>query len=331
MSLPPETEAALTAWRDRLRRAGITVGSTLDELESHVRERIFTRVDQGLNPQAAFEEAVMALGSPHHLKEEFARVGTDRRFTHAQATWVGLSASVLLILWWSLAFFDLPHSWMSRVHKSSLPYSFMAFPFALVWTSFHATACSTQVDPAGQRFSWWNLTSLRFSLFFIGLVAVGWWGAVQDWIISLLVTYLLLAIVVSQAAAVGGFWFYTRRRVRADWVGVIVIIGILLTALWTSWPMRVVFHFSHEQLDSLALRVEAGEAIKVPVWAGGVRVTRVEKRNADWAWGTCLWVVPREGGPTGFIRRGDGSPREPGNNINRRIQLSDRWYFVSED
>lgn len=60
-------------------------------------------------------------------------------------------------------------------------------------------------------------------------------------------------------------------------------------------------------------------------------MARVEKRNVDWGGGTCLWVVPREGGPTGFIRREDDSMGEPGNGINRRIRLSDRWYFVSED
>jgi len=330
MNLPPEAETVLSDWRARLQRAGITSRTTLAELESHLRDGIADRLEQGLHPQVAADEAISQLGSPDDLKRDLSSVGSDCQFTHLTALWIGVGCVILIALWWSTPWMSLPYKWLRSLWAVGLPAYPLLLPCALVWSVYHAAAWKSQMaNHSDQR--QWVPKLLRASLWLSGLTGLAWWAAAMDWLLSLVATYAWLILMISQLAALAGWAQYTHWRTKPDFLTTSLLIVTLISAAWTQWPMRLLFHVSHERLNSLANRIESGESIQTPVWAGGFLITRIEKRTPEWGGGTCLWVVPREGGPTGFIRKGEKDRREPGNGINQRIRFGERWYYVSED
>lgn len=330
MNLPPEAEAKLAAWREGLQRAGVTARQTLDELESHVRERAADRTEQGMEPGAAVDAAIALLGAPEELHREFSQVGTDRRFTHVAAMWLGLGAAGSLAVWLCLPQLGLRHRWLHSVQGSGNLGCMAALPLVLGWTIYHAAAWRGQLAQ-GRNDHAWIRACLRASIWIMGGVGLLWWSATLDWLVSLVFTYLLLAALGVLAAALAGLSRYMPWRMRPDLIVAAAMAAIVISAAITSWPTRILFRFSRASLESLASRVEAGQAIDGPLWAGAFRIVRVEQRTLNWGGGTCLWIDPRAGGPTGLVRRGNAERSEPGHNVNRKVRLDERWYYVSED
>lgn len=69
---PFDLEAAVAAWRRRL--AARLGGDVLDELESHLRDRVAGLVAGGRAPREAFLEACTRLGHEDLLTSEFGKV-----------------------------------------------------------------------------------------------------------------------------------------------------------------------------------------------------------------------------------------------------------------
>jgi len=68
-----DIDQAILKWRRQMVDGGITATSTLDELESHLREDVETNVRSGQNVQQAFEGAVERLGQASLLRCEFEK------------------------------------------------------------------------------------------------------------------------------------------------------------------------------------------------------------------------------------------------------------------
>jgi len=73
-----DLEAALKAWRNNLSAKGLANGSTLDELESHLRDEVEAQVLTGLSTEAAFRLAIARLGEAPVLQQEFSKLSTDK-------------------------------------------------------------------------------------------------------------------------------------------------------------------------------------------------------------------------------------------------------------
>lgn len=67
-------ESHIADWRKGMLAARIS-SKTVEELQSHLRERIATLVAEGKNESDAFAEAAQSLGSPAMLKTEFKKLG----------------------------------------------------------------------------------------------------------------------------------------------------------------------------------------------------------------------------------------------------------------
>lgn len=329
MNLPPDVEGALGAWLQRLRDAGITARSTLEELESHVREHVMAAMQRGADPQVAVAEAIARLGGPEKLKVEFSLTGTDRRLPHPTAMWIGVGVAALMVGWFCFPWYSVPR-WIRTLGNVGKPVCLYGFPLVLAYATYHAAAWRTEKSEAGEAV--FRLARrLRISIWVMGGMGLVWWSVALDWLASLATTYGLILALLVQGGAIAGLARYTKRRAYPDLLAAAALIALVVSAAWTSWPTKILFHLSRARLEALAARVEAGERIETVVWAGGFRIARSEQRNANWGGGTCLWVIPLSGGPTGLVRRGPADKREPGNNINRRVRLDEKWYYVSED
>jgi hypothetical protein len=166
-------------------------------------------------------------------------------------------------------------------------------------------------------------------LWLTGVEGLLWWGIAADWLLSLLLTFVLFVLLLVQMAAIAGRARYTSRRIWPDVTACICLMTLILSAAVTAWPLRLLFLASRNQLDTMAARVEAGLPVEAPAWVGAFRIARTEIRTPGWRGGTCLWVFSNPGHPTGLVR--SDRPDGPGVNVNRIIRLSERWYYVSED
>ena len=89
-----ELESVVAEWRKQMRAAGIKSRETLDELESHLRERI-EQLGLRLPVNEAFQIAASELGGGNCLKSEFAKVNG---FASRTAHWLRSNRSIALML-----------------------------------------------------------------------------------------------------------------------------------------------------------------------------------------------------------------------------------------
>jgi hypothetical protein len=75
--------------------AGIQNPALLDELESHLRDAVEAKIREGQNPDAAFAEARLQMGSPDRLRREFEKLPAWEdlrdRLRQFLLTWAGFS------------------------------------------------------------------------------------------------------------------------------------------------------------------------------------------------------------------------------------------------
>lgn len=69
-----DLEQTIAEWRRQMLAAGIKSPVPLEELESHLREKIEQLKQSGADERMAFEKAVQQTGSPRMLKNEFNKV-----------------------------------------------------------------------------------------------------------------------------------------------------------------------------------------------------------------------------------------------------------------
>jgi len=92
-----DLESAIADWRKQMLAAGIQSPTTLDELESHLREEMGRQLRLGMGDMEAFMVAVQEIGPAHLVQNEFGKVEPGRR----------MGLLILLIIGWLAAGFML--------------------------------------------------------------------------------------------------------------------------------------------------------------------------------------------------------------------------------
>lgn len=80
-----DLESEIQKWRKKLNRSEALEDGYIAELESHLRDEIQMRLDQGLNRKEAFTIAVHNLGRVEHIGSEFYKA--DTRFLSGHPPW----------------------------------------------------------------------------------------------------------------------------------------------------------------------------------------------------------------------------------------------------
>jgi hypothetical protein len=117
-------------------------------------------------------------------------------------------------------------------------------------------------------------------------------------------------------------------RVRATLV-VAVAVSVIASMLATHWPLKLAFYLSSPALNRLADRVESGEAMTKPEWAGLYLIYSVRAFNATGD--LILRANATRGMMAGFIRRSGaakGARREAlyyGTAWDERWNYHDSW------
>lgn len=95
----PDLETQIAAWRRQMLAAGIKTPSTLDELESHLREEIDRLRATGVSETEALSLAVSRLGQPATMQVEFKKLGRPALSAAnvVTAVWAGLILLLILI------------------------------------------------------------------------------------------------------------------------------------------------------------------------------------------------------------------------------------------
>lgn len=93
-----DQERAITAWRRRLAVTGSLAKSDLDELESHLRDELDALAEVGITGEDAFQAAVVRLGDPDALGEEYAR-GNPAEAWRAPLLWCVIGCLATFVTW----------------------------------------------------------------------------------------------------------------------------------------------------------------------------------------------------------------------------------------
>jgi|SRR6185503_14249893 hypothetical protein len=72
-------DKAIAEWRQQMLKAGLKSPVPLDELETHLRDDIQAQTPSGLDPQQAFDAAVLRIGQAGALKAEFEIASKARK------------------------------------------------------------------------------------------------------------------------------------------------------------------------------------------------------------------------------------------------------------
>ena len=112
-------EANITAWRQRMRAAGIQSPALLEELESHLREEIERQVKLGMAEAQAFEMAMQNIGPARGLKAEFNRASGWLGWPgHDRATQINRGLGLLWLIYCAGSFWKLTHGLRSGMLNS---------------------------------------------------------------------------------------------------------------------------------------------------------------------------------------------------------------------
>jgi len=104
-------------------------------------------------------------------------------------------------------------------------------------------------------------------------------------------------------------------------------VAVALSVALTHWPLRLTFAVSRPALERLADRLEAGETVSSPQWAGLFYVRKAEINHGGMP---CLWLNLEPNGYTGFARPSDGIAIGKYNDWSD-YPLWQKWHLISED
>jgi len=136
----------------------------------------------------------------------------------------------------------------------------------------------------------------------------------------LLASLLVVKIRATQPGA--GPWQMSLRRLLLN----VTVACVVLSVLTTDWPLRLRFALSRSEIDALADRVQRGQSVELPRFAGLFWVRRAEANRSGQP---CLWTHLAPGGNTGLVRCQANS--QPTLNLASSLDLDGGWYLVAED
>lgn len=144
------------------------------------------------------------------------------------------------------------------------------------------------------------------------------------WALAALVSPLLLPLVIFVVvfAVVPAMRLRRAERVRA-----LLAVVLLVSVVWSYWPMRITFFLCcKSEFEEIVRQVQSGQTPALPQ-----RVGMFEVRSVEQHWGnTGVQVSGGAAGGTHVVKRAPGSPRV-WVNTNWEVYLGDGWYYVYED
>jgi hypothetical protein len=99
-----ELDRAIAEWRRQMSAGGVESSTTLDELESHLREDIEQQARSGMGLQQAFEIASKQIGSATRLKAEFRNAGVPLETWFVNLAGIACGTIAFLFSGWILCF-----------------------------------------------------------------------------------------------------------------------------------------------------------------------------------------------------------------------------------
>lgn len=119
---------------------------------------------------------------------------------------------------------------------------------------------------------------------------------------------------------------FVRLSHRMKFLAVTAAV-VVLTAMLTSWPLRVAFAVSRAEFERQTDQLTAGNATRIPCRMGLFVVRKIEiDRNGD----VFFWTSTGPSGAIGFVKCLDKSAVPKSNNWYSRA-LGQGWYYVVED
>lgn len=110
------------------------------------------------------------------------------------------------------------------------------------------------------------------------------------------------------------------------WKSFAASIALSVSVLTICLPVRIAAAVSSPALNRLADRIEAGEKIDTPVWAGVFYVRKVQ----NWNGMPCLWTFPGGSGSDGLARPFDGVAEDKFSEWSI-YPLHGNWFVIAED
>ncbi len=156
--------------------------------------------------------------------------------------------------------------------------------------------------------------------------------SVSGYVAAVLITLITLPPTIGFGVA-----WEANVQIRVDKRAVFglapLVVGVLsvlpLSMITTFWPLRVAFLVSRPALNRIADRVEAGEQIRRPEWAGLFLIlkTKSGQNEGDLA----LIVDDDPSGKSGFVRLHAPDGNSPLVNLDFDEVMDARWRFQFED
>jgi hypothetical protein len=140
------------------------------------------------------------------------------------------------------------------------------------------------------------------------------------WFLAILGTPLLLLLSFLWPAR-----WTIRHPMFRNMVAIPVALAVLISVLWTSWPLRLSYLAARPALRTLADRVEKGEKIQTPCRAG---IFTIRKAERDWHGVVMLWTNTHDGNE--FVLTSAENVKS-GFNVWFTVRLDEDVQFVWED
>ncbi len=128
-----DLEESIKLWRKSLRRNQALEDSYVEELESHLREKIDDFVNKGLNEETSFYMAEKEIGKTESIGEEYYKTDTKHRIPH-QPWKANLWTPMLLYNYLKIVLRNIRHSKSGTfINVSGLAVGFASFILIFLW------------------------------------------------------------------------------------------------------------------------------------------------------------------------------------------------------
>ena len=180
---------------------------------------------------------------------------------------------------------------------------------------------------------------LAWSLEFLAMAALGVYvlrfsGIVYKMLVSTLFLPVVVASGVAWAIAATSSEATSRRSPWTAWPLAVALIVVPVSMMFSHWPVQVAFLASRPALNRLADRIESGESLDHPEWAGAFLIRKISDIDAG-PGNIALVILNDSTRHTRLIRAASPSARpliedyEP--NAFFRFAYDTRWWYHERD
>lgn len=171
-----------------------------------------------------------------------------------------------------------------------------------------------------------RIFAFRPYLLVIFTLAMVYFSAAGEDSLGMLVLGILGTPVVLLLCCLWPRKWQVRYWIARSLVVIPLSLVILLTVVWTAWPLHLNFIHCRPELSRLAARVEGGEKIATPIRVGLFTVYAIELRRGI----VCLWTS-RTGTESGLVKATSQQIQHGGFNVWSVTPLDKDWTLYQED